>query len=90
MGGSTIRQRKEQLSQGQSREARRTEGEAGPGTQNEVGSLETHSLATGQCPQPSVHHTKAAGAQKLPSAHSPVWDQTLESPIWLREGWKAV
>lgn len=67
-----------------------TEAAAGSGNQNEVGSLGTHTLATRQCPQPSVHHTKAAGAQQLPSAHSTIWDQTLQSPLWLREGLRTV
>lgn len=82
LGSSSARARAER--------AHRIEGAAGLGTQNEVGSLDTHTLAAGQCPQPSVHHTKAAGAQQLPSAHSTVWDQTLESSLWLREGLSVV
>lgn len=79
LGGNTIRHPRGQLCQSSKN------GAAGPGTQNEVGSLGTHILAAGQCPQPSVYHTKAARAQQLPSAHCTIWDQTLESPLWLTE-----
>ena len=60
------------------------------GTLEQVSPLNTHTLATGQCPQPSMDNTEATRAQELPSAHSTLWNQTLESPLWLVETQKTV
>lgn len=37
-----------------------------------------------------MYNAKAAGTQQLPSAHSALWNQTLESPFWLMEAQKTV
>lgn len=76
--------------QAQGRSGRQNRGAAGPSTRDEGGPPDTHTLAAGQCPYPPVHHSKAARAQQLPSAHSTVWDQTLEPPFLIREGRGAV